>query len=285
MTYICCTFHILPQSDSFCDVLASLLGEIGYDSFEINNGKLEAYIQSSIYSKEETEKLIATFPIPGIQISFNATQIDQKNWNHQWESTFSPIIIDDIAYIHSSSYPSSQKFLYDIIIDPRMSFGSGSHCTTRMVLRMLFSTDLRRKSVLDLGCGTGILGIAAKFGGCQSVTALDTDSQCIANTRQNYMINGVEAELISEGSIDILEPENRFDMILANIHLNIHIALMERYASHLLPGGTLIISGFYISDIPQIKESCRYTGLFLSECVEENNWTALKLEKSINVHH
>ena len=284
MNYTRCTFQLIPQKESFCDVLASMLGEIGYESFIINNGELEAYIPSSQYSKEETENLIRNIPIPNIKISYTAYHIDQKDWNNEWESTFSPIMIDDIAYIHSSSYPCSKDFPYDIIINPRMSFGSGSHSTTRMVLRMLFSTELQGKKVLDLGCGTGILGIASKIGGCKSVTALDTDSQCITNTQQNYMLNGVECELISEGSIDSLDSDNRFDIILANIHLNIHISLMEQYSSHLLPGGTLILSGFYTSDIPLIKETSEYYGLSISECVEEEKWTALRLEKSINFH-
>lgn len=281
MEYICSTFSFHPKSESYCDVLASLLGDLGYDSFEIADSELKAYIPSTTYSKTSLDELLSNFPIPKIEISYVCFTIDTEDWNQKWESSFTPIFIDDLVHIHSSDYPSSQSFVYDITINPCMTFGSGSHSTTRMVIQMLLKSDLHGKKVLDLGCGTGILGICSKLGGCYSITALDTDSQSIENTKKNFNLNNVKAEKISLGSIDSLPPEELFDIILANIHLNVHLMLMEKYVSHLHPGGTLILSGFFSSDIPKIKSSCDINGLFLSESNEEGEWSALKFTKPI----
>ena len=281
MEYTCCTFSFNPKSEIYCDVLASLLGDIGFESFEVIDGELQSYIPSTLYNKDNIDGLISDFPILDIEITYKTCKIPSKNWNQQWESTFTPILIDKLVCIHSSDYPRSQDVQYDIIINPCMAFGSGNHSTTRMVLRMLLKSELHGKKVLDVGCGTGVLGIGAKLGGCDSITSLDIDIQSVENTRYNFSLNGVTAEIIAEGSIDILKSDQCFDIILANIHLNVHLILLEQYVSHLLPGGSLILSGFYSSDSPQIKQSCEKYGLRMSECNEENNWSALKFEKPI----
>ncbi len=276
MEYIVCKFKFNKTEDFYFDILSSMLGEIGFDSFETETDYLAAYIMKSNYDPQRIKRVIQSYPLTGVRIDYTSEIIDSKDWNSAWESTFEPIIIDDQIHIHSSIYPKRIDMPYDITINPRMSFGSGSHYTTRLILQMLLHSDIFGKSVLDLGCGTGILGIFAKLRGCIHLTACDIEHSCIENTKENFMLNGLESAKIHEGSIDSLETEEKFDIILSNIHLNIHISLMDEYSKKLNDGGSLYLSGFYVDDIKRLTESANHHGLVLAEMSSEENWATLK---------
>ena len=282
MDYIHFIFNFEPFDEAYSDVLASILGSEGFDSFENIDGVLHGYIQENIFSELSIEKIINNYPIPDVSISYKIEHISGKDWNKEWEKTFEPIQIDDLAYIHSSNYAASNSVAYDIIINPRMAFGSGSHATTRMLLRSILTSDIRCKSVLDLGCGTGILGIAAKMHGCGSLTLVDIDAMSVENSRDNLEMNGISDYNLIEGSLDSLSPSSRYDIIFSNIHLNIHLSLMQDYSNHLNDGGLLYLSGFYNDDVDKLVSAASLHGLTFSSSFSEEGWVVLLFSRFIS---
>ncbi len=281
MDYTCCRFVITNGIEAYYDVLSSMLCDIGFDSFEQTENHLDAYIPSSQYSVEKIDNVIKSYPLPNSSISYCTNIVANKDWNSEWESQFQPISIHNDIYIHSSSYSSRNDVRYDIILNPRMSFGSGSHITTRLMLKMMLQSDFSNKAVLDLGCGTGILGILARMLNCTELTCLDIDSNSIINTNENMSLNGLHADFIAEGSIDILSPNIQFDTILSNIHLNIHLSLMPEYYERLRPEGELLISGFYKEDLPPLDQSAKDNGFIVIETQDSDGWVAMRCIKKI----
>lgn len=277
MDYTKCVFEFSEDNEIYGDVLASILGDIGFNSFEYQDGILSGYIATSKYDESNVISIIGSFPIPGIDIKFKTYIMANHDWNESWESSFSPIRVGNLAYIHSSAYPKCEDVRHDILINPRMAFGSGSHSTTRLVLRLLLTNDIQNKSVLDLGCGTGILGIAACLAGCRTLTAMDIDPDSISNTQDNMRLNRIDSFTAIEGSIDVLPDSTRFDIILSNIHLNVHLSLMNEYFIHLSDKGELYLSGFYKEDTDILISEAESKGFKYTDMLEENGWVAIKL--------
>lgn len=278
MDFIQVDFSIVPYEEYIADVLAAELGEHGFDTFVPTENGLEAFIASAVFNENNLISLIADFVFE-TSIEYKVTKIESKNWNEEWEKHyFEPIIIDNECVIHSSFHKNVPKATYDIVIDPKMSFGTGHHETTSLVIGELLKMDLAGKKVLDMGCGTSVLAILAAMRGANDLLAIDIDSWCTENSLENINLNKVEGITVKQGGAELLEGLH-FDIILANINRNILLADMEQYAACLSNGGELYMSGFYSEDIPIIEAEANRNGLILKTSKLKNNWAVVKTVK------
>ncbi len=278
MNYIEVNFFIEPYEDYISDVLAQELGEIGFESFVPTAESLDAYISESLFDESKLKDLLTEFPFEA-SIDYKVTQIESKNWNEEWEKNFfEPIVIGNDCVIHSSFHKDVPKAKYDIIIDPKMAFGTGHHETTSLVIGELLKMDLEGKTLLDMGCGTAVLAILAAMRGAKDIVAIDIDTWCTDNSIENIAINNIQGIEVKLGGAELLTGMH-FDIVLANINRNILLADMEQYAACLSTGGELYMSGFYKEDIPLIEAEANRNGLKLVSFNEKNNWVVVKTIK------
>ncbi len=278
MRYIELKLTIQPNEEYIVDLLASYLGEIGFESFEEEVDGMIAYVQQEEFDEDAVKHLLANFPYT-TDISYEIMNVDQINWNEEWEKHyFEPIVIGDKCVIHSSFHTNIPTAEYDIIIDPKMSFGTGHHETTSLMIEEILSVDLKGKSVLDMGCGTAVLAILAAMRGAKPVLAIDIDPWCTENSAENIQTNGVEWIQIELGGAERLEHVT-VDVIFANINRNILLDDMKKYSASLKEGGVLYMSGFYTTDIPVLEEEMNRNGLKLASSREKNNWAVVKTSK------
>ncbi|MEI8085383.1 MAG: 50S ribosomal protein L11 methyltransferase [Paludibacter sp.] len=278
MDYIEVNFVIEPFEEYISDVLASELGEIGFDSFVPNELGMDAYILQRTFDESKLKSLLADFPFEA-NIEYTITQIESKNWNEEWEKHyFEPIVIGEDCVIHSSFHKNVPKAKYDIVIDPKMAFGTGHHETTSLVIGQLLTMDLEGKTLLDMGCGTAVLAILAAMRGAKNILAIDIDTWCTENSIENIAVNNISGIEVQLGGAELLKGLH-FDIVLANINRNILLADMEQYAACLSAGGELYMSGFYIEDIPLIEAEANRNGLDLVEFNKKNNWVVVKTVK------
>jgi len=278
MNYIQATFTIEPFQDYIADVLSEELGECGFESFVVNDGKLEAYITDKNFAEEKVNDVITNFPFEA-EITFRFEPIPTKNWNEEWEKNFfEPIVIENKCVIHSSFHTDVPAAEYDIIIDPKMSFGTGHHETTSLMIAEILKMDLTNKSVLDMGCGTSVLAILAAMRGAVNLLAVDIDDWCTENSLENIAVNGVSGIEVIQGGAEVLAGR-KFDIVIANINRNILLNDMQKYADCLQIGGELYMSGFYREDIPLIEAEANVNGLTLEYFCEKNKWVAVKTVK------
>jgi ribosomal protein L11 methyltransferase len=278
MDFIQVNFNIEPYEEYIADVLAAELGELGYDTFVPTENGLEAFISSDVFDEIELKNLLANFVFE-TSIDYKVTKIESKNWNEEWEKHyFEPIIIDNECVIHSSFHKNIPDAKYDIVIDPKMSFGTGHHETTSLVIGELLKMDLEGKKVLDMGCGTSVLAILAAMRGASDLLAIDIDSWCVENSVENIALNKISGIDVKQGGAELLANEH-FDIILANINRNILLDDMEYYAACLKTNGQLYMSGFYSEDIPLIEAEANKNGLNLISSKLKNNWAVVKTVK------
>jgi len=278
MEFIQVNFKVSPTEDYVIDVLAAELGEIGFDSFATTDTGLDAFIPAAQFDHAGLDELISDFVIEA-SIEYKVTKIESKNWNEEWEKHyFQPIIIGNECVIHSSFHKDIPSAKYDIVIDPKMSFGTGHHETTSLMLNQLLEMELEGKKVLDMGCGTSVLAILAAMRGAESLLAVDIDTWCTENSIENIAMNHVGGIEVKLGGAEQLEGLS-FDIILANINRNILLADMEKYAACLSSGGELYMSGFYKEDIPLIEAEANLNGLEMKFYKEKNNWVVVKTVK------
>jgi ribosomal protein L11 methyltransferase len=279
MNYFEINFFITPFEEYISDVLASELGEIGFDSFVSTEDGLEAYALENVFDEVKLKNLLDNFPFEA-SIDYKVTQIESKNWNEEWEKHyFEPIVIGNECVIHSSFHKNVPIAKYDIIIDPKMAFGTGHHETTSLVIGRLLQMDLQDKTVLDMGCGTAVLAILAAMRGAKDIVAIDIDTWCTENSIENIGVNNIQGVKVLLGGAELLQGMH-FDIILANINRNILLADMEQYAACLSSGGELYMSGFYVQDIPLIEAEANRNGLKLIDYHEKNNWAVVKTIKN-----
>jgi len=278
MDFIQVTFSIEPYEEYIADVLASELGEIGFDSFVPTSNGMDAFIPAAIFNDNQLKELLADFVFEAA-IDYKVTQIETKNWNEEWEKHyFEPIVIGNDCVIHSSFHKNIPNAKYDIVIDPKMAFGTGHHETTSLVIAELLTMDLEGKTLLDMGCGTAVLAILAAMRGAGDMVAIDIDKWCTDNSLENIELNHVSGIDVQLGGAELLDGLH-FDIVLANINRNILLADMEKYAACLSAGGELYMSGFYKEDIPLIEAEANRNGLKLIGFKEKNNWVVVKTVK------
>lgn len=280
MNYIKISINVANMPEYKADVLTFELGEIGFSTFETENDTLIAYAKQTDFSAESLKQMAEDNELSSDD--YSVEEVEDKDWNEEWEKNyFQPIVVDggeSKCVIHSSFHTDVPEAEYDIVINPKMSFGTGHHETTSSMLRWILSDSMQGKKVLDMGCGTAVLGILAKMRGAEYVMGVDIDEWCKENATESAAINNIDME-IKLGDASILPKENTFDVILANINRNILLADMDKYVACLNNGGNLYMSGFYTEDIPVIKEKAESLGLKYEDFKEKNNWVAVKFLK------
>lgn len=276
MDYQKVTFQIQPNIEEFREVLSAQLAEIGFESFVDQEIFLEAYIPVNVFNVENIEKLNQDNLF---NFKFEHELIPDQNWNERWEKNyFEPLLIDNKCLVRAPFHTNYPKAEYEIVIEPKMAFGTGNHETTMLMVQHILETNLTNKSVLDMGCGTGILSMLAAMRNAKDVTAIDIDSWAYESTTENCHINNCKNVTAVLGDASKLSDQN-FDIIFANIHKNILIEDMEKYVSVLKPGGNLIMSGFYSNDLTDITNKAISLKLSHLKTKEINKWTASSYKK------
>ena len=260
-----------------CDLLAAMAGEAEYESFEETDCGLKGYIQQDLYDEEALKQIIGDFPFEDMTITQVTREAEYRDWNEQWENEgFSPIFITDDCVVHDGRHMPDTPTKIMVEIDAKLAFGTGTHDTTKMVARQLIEANPEGKSLLDCGCGTGILGIIALKYGAEKVVGYDIDEWSADNARHNAVINGVgdsyDARL---GDANILDSSMSFDIILANINRNILIADMPIWRPLMKKGGKLIVSGFYAEDVNKLTAKAEELALALESHHNEGEWHCL----------
>lgn len=278
MNYYEFVFKIKQGEEVYRDLLIHSLGEAGFDTFEETEYGFNAYIAENLVEELDVESLLEPFR-QTLDFTFERKFVSQKNWNEVWESNFEPLTIGDQCYIRATFHEARPEFPFEIVIDPKMSFGTGHHQTTAMVMNFLLDIDFKGKSVLDMGCGTGILAILAAKKGAADVTAIDYDPICYDSTLENAALNEVGFIKVLCGSKEVI-PQASYDVVLANINRNILLDQIESYAMVLKQGGILILSGFYDEDCEVLIGKAAEFGILYSEKRLSDNWASLKLVKA-----
>ena len=270
--YIEYNFTFSPK-EPISEILIAELGSVGFESFVETENGVTAYIQKTDWN---AEILADVFVLNSDEflIEYNQNEVPQTNWNAEWEKNFSPIQVDDLVSIRAP-FHENPNLKYDIVIEPKMSFGTGHHETTHMMVQHLLQLDLENKKVLDMGCGTGILAIFAEMKGAKPLDAIDIDNWCYENSLENVTRNNCENISVYEGDAALLV-DKKYDVIIANINRNILLMDMKVYTNCLQEGGILLLSGFYEQDIPVIDAEVIKYGLKLEKFIQRNNWVALK---------
>lgn len=273
-SYLEFDFKINPLNP-WNEILMAELIEIGFDSFTEENDGILAYIQKDIFSEEQLQN-VGIMHREDVQISFTYQEMPNINWNEEWEKNFSPINVEDKVLIRAE-FHDPDPTMHEIVIQPKMSFGTGHHPTTHLMIQQMLEMDFEGKKVLDMGCGTSVLAIFAKQKGAAEVTAIDIDEWSVENSIENAQRNGVELK-ISKGTAENLGNE-MFDIILANINRNILISDIPAYVSVLNNGGNLLLSGLCFFDVNDILEVCTSQGLILENKQQREEWISLLLKK------
>ncbi len=270
-----------PCSEDATDLCAAFLADIGYESFEPDSTGLTAYIPSGDYNEQSLAEALADFPMP-LKITSAAELVQGQDWNSEWEKHyFQPIVVGGECVIHSSFHSDVPAATYDIVIDPKMAFGTGHHATTSQIISYLLSLDLSGRAVIDMGTGTGILAILSAMRGAEKVTGIEIDAFAYANALENIALNGHSEITLINGDASALQDVAPADVFIANINRNVITADLPRYADRLVKGGSMVLSGFYESDIPVIMEAAEPLGLEqVSHTVQGDNWTCLHLIKN-----
>lgn len=268
----------MPGADA-TDYLAGMLGDIGFESFVPDESGLTAYVAAGQWDEACVKETLADFPYP-CEMQCTHTFIEGRDWNEEWERNyFQPIVVGDECVVHSSFHTDIPKAKYDIVIDPKMAFGTGHHATTSLILEQLLARDLKGHSVIDMGTGTGILAILAAMRGAQPVTGIEIDPFAQVNAVENVAINNHPEIRIILGDASALEEVEAADFFIANINRNVITGDIDRYAARLVDGGVMLLSGFYVEDIPVVTEAAEKVGLKVSGFTERDRWTCLQLVK------
>ena len=275
MDYILLTCKINP-SESGNDIITAQLSDLDFESFEETEQGVNAYIQARYFDEEKVKALF--YSLKNIQVEYEQMLIPAQNWNAVWESNFEPVIIDTKCSVRAPFHSKPEGVEFDLVIEPKMSFGTAHHETTSLMISYLLKTDVKGKDVLDMGCGTAVLAILAGMKGAKNITAIDIDPWPVENAKENARNNNVlQIEVIMGGEEQL--GEKMFDVILANINRNVLLADMATYSKVLNINGTLFLSGFYKEDLEQITNTAFENGLELVSFETKNNWTGAKFLK------
>ncbi len=277
--YIEVRFDVEPCDATSTDVLAAMLCDVEFESFVPDESGLTAYVKRELYNEASIADIVTSFPLQA-QINWRAEVIEGQDWNSEWEKNyFQPIVVGDKCVIHSSFHTDIPKVEYDIVIDPKMAFGTGHHATTSLIIRQLLEMSLDGLSVMDMGTGTGILAILSAMRGAEKVSAIEIDEFAYVNAVDNVKINGEPQINVMLGDASLLANEEPVDVFIANINRNIITADIAEYAKTLKSGGIMLLSGFYEEDVEVIMSQARLHSLDYQSHTVQDRWTCLRLVK------
>lgn len=276
MSYTELEFLIAPV-DPWRDVLIAELGELGYDSFEETEGGMRAYIPSAHYERAALNGL-RTMRDPHVKVSMTVREVKNENWNAAWEKSFEPVRVGNEVIIRADFHPAETGYRHDLVITPRMAFGTGHHATTHMMVGALLAMDLEGSNVCDMGCGTGVLAILAERMGASHVRAVDYDQQAVDNAMDNVSGNHCKGITVEKGDVTSLGPGS-CDVILANIERNTLLRGMASLSMALRPGGKLLLSGFLRPDVLAMRDGARKHGLEAVDTLYRGEWALLVCRK------
>ena len=274
------TYESPIEATIISDVLASELGEIGFESFTEDEDGLLAYVSDQLYNVKALQDKLNEFPLENVTIRYTEQLVESKDWNEEWEKNyFKPIRIGNDCIIRASFHEPEPGYTYNIIIDPKMAFGTGNHETTYLMISEMLKLDLEGKDLLDMGCGTAVLAILAKMKHANKVVGIDIDEWAYNNALENIRLNNTNDIQVALGGAEQIPAFGEFDIVFANINRNILLNDIRHYSECMKPGAFLYMSGFYVQDIPAIEEECKHNGLALLSHTEKNNWAAVKVQK------
>ena len=271
-SYIGYHFAIEPK-ELGSEILIAELGEKAFESFTETETGIDAFVQKDLWDVTILDD-VYILQSEEFKIEYTFEEIEQVNWNEEWEKNFEPIEVDGKCHVRAPFHPKTEA-QFDIVIEPKMSFGTGHHETTHMMIQHLLEMDVTGLKTLDMGCGTAILAILAEMKGAQPIDAIDIDNWCYLNSIENAERNNCKYISVYEGDAALLK-DKKYDLIIANINRNILLNDMQSYVDCLYPGGTILFSGFYEEDIPFIDGSCTEKGLTYIKKFQKNNWVSLK---------
>ena len=281
--YYLVRFNMTPCMESETDILAALLGEKDFESFVPDTEGLSAYVKKELYDAAAVREVIASYPFEG-KIEFSEELIPGQDWNSEWEKHyFQPIVFENRCVVHSSFHKDYPHAEYDIVIDPRMAFGTGHHETTSMMIGRLLNNDLEGLSLLDMGTGTGILAILAAMRGAEKVVGVEIDPAAYDNAVDNKMLNDTPNVEIRLGGAETVTETGVFDFVVANINRNIILDDLAVYTRAMKPKGRMFLSGFYVDDIDIIVEAARHLGLWLTSVIVNKNWANICFARVENI--
>lgn len=274
MNYIQYTFTVSPPEPG-SDILIALLADMGFESFSASDTGFEAYVQEECDNEAE----IRLLQFDDFTVSYTRNLIPKTNWNEEWEKNFTPVYVDDLVCIRANFHTKSETAKYDIVITPKMSFGTGHHDTTWLMSKTMFTIDLKNKSVLDMGCGTGILAILARQMGASPVLGIDIDDWSIENSVENAEVNNTADISFRKGDASLLTATPTFDVILANINKNVLKKDMPVYYAALKQKGVLLLSGFFMADVEELRQVAHDAGFGFEASFNRHEWAVIKLSK------
>lgn len=254
------------------EILLALLSDFSFESFQENEGHLSAYMTTTEWNNEQ--KSILSF-LKDRSLDYHLEQFADKNWNEEWEKNFQPIKIEDKVHVRADFHPRDEKAKIDLVITPQMSFGTGHHQTTYLMMEAILSMGFTGKRVLDMGCGTGILGILASKMGAAEILAVDIESWAVENSKENIARNGVDNMQVIQADIDLLNQKEHFEVILANINRNVLLRHLPHYSEMLEQSGNLLLSGILKEDLKLMKEEVEALGLTIVNTRTKENWAMI----------
>ncbi len=275
MEYVQVTLTCLEE---YREILIAELASIGFDSFLETETGIEGYVLQEQFSRDSFDEVISTYR-ESAALTVVEGVLPKVNWNEEWEKNYDPIEVGKLVYVRASFHSPQPGFQYEIVINPKMSFGTGHHATTFQLLSLQGNIDHQGKRVLDVGSGTGILAIMAHLLGAKEVEAFDIDSWCVDNGNENFELNGLSTQM-GLGTIREVKPKGPYELILANINKNVLLDELAIYTSLLAPQGILLLSGFYSEDIDDLNQAASLNGLRLTTQSTKDNWAALEFQKN-----
>lgn len=277
--YVEVRIDMRPCSEDATDLMAGLLADIGYESFVPDDSGLTAYVPAAAFDRTALTDAITSMPIE-LETTVKDTFVEGRDWNAEWERNyFKPIVVERRVVIHSSFHTDVPQAEHHIVIDPKMAFGTGHHATTSQVIKAMLQLDMRGARVIDMGTGTGILAILATMLGATDVTGIEIDEFAYVNAVENVALNGHPEIKLIHGDASALANLEPADVFIANINRNIITADIARYSQALRPGGTMLLSGFYVEDIPVIMAAAQPYGLRETGYTDLERWVCLRLTK------
>lgn len=274
MNYLAYHFTVDPPQPG-SEILMAMIADQGFDSFDNSENGFTAYIPEEKAQGVDLKNLI----FPDFTYAFTVEKIAQVNWNEEWEKNFEPVVVENLICIRAPFHPANKIVKHEIIIMPKMSFGTGHHQTTQLMCAAMFNVDFNQKHVLDMGCGTGVLAILACFLNAKNILAIDIDDWSVENSIENCAVNNCEKIIVKKGDIESLEEEANFDLILANINKNILKKHIPFYSQKLNLKGKLFLSGFFKTDVDELVELAEGNSLKLNKPYFKDEWAALVFEK------